>query len=95
MVAIHDERGELFLDTFGLSDSIAKFELTGYRCAAHTLELAIDDAMKQAPATRNLIGRAREVVKKLRNQIIMVLIRSSKLLAPVLDCKTRYFTIYI
>lgn len=75
--------------TFGLEESKVRFKLTGYRCAAHTLELAIDDAMKQSAGTKNLISRAREVVKKLRNQIIMVLIRSSKLLSPILDCKTR------
>jgi len=41
------------VETFGLNDSIAKFKLIGHDCAAHTLELVINDAMKQAQAAKN------------------------------------------
>ncbi|KAG0437735.1 hypothetical protein HPB47_017308, partial [Ixodes persulcatus] len=39
--------------------------LRGVRCAAHTLQLAVDDAMKKASA-KATVAKAREVCKKLR-----------------------------
>ena len=38
------------------------------RCAAHTLQLAVDDALKQAS---NIIAKARHVAKRLRTQNVL------------------------
>ena len=49
-------------------------DVEGFRCVAHTLQLAVLDALKLAPVDR-LINRAREVMKILKNQTFMILLR--------------------
>ena len=61
---IEDEPGsnEPFVDSPDINP-----ELLGYRCAAHTLQLAILDALKNV-STRTLLELARRVCKCLKNQ---------------------------
>ncbi|XP_064475529.1 zinc finger BED domain-containing protein 4-like [Ornithodoros turicata] len=67
--------------------------LKGVRCAAHTLQLAVDDAMKKA-SVKGTIARAREVCKKLRCPTVMMMIKKLRLRKPILDCPTRWLSTY-
>lgn len=60
------------------------------RCAAHTLELAINDALKNCELAAEIINVAREIVKKLRTDNIMNLIVVKNLPKPKIDCPTRW-----
>ena len=55
-------------------DIIINPALRGYRCASHTLQLAVLDSLKLTTANNTLI-MARKVVKSLCNQTIMMCIR--------------------
>ena len=83
---IEDEPGsnEPFVDSPDINS-----ELLGYRCATHTLQLAILDALKNV-STRTLLELARRVCKCLKNQNIMISIRNLKQKNPILDSKTRW-----
>ena len=63
--------------------------LRGLRCAAHTLQLAVDDALKQS-SLKSDIAKARHVCKILRNPSIMVILKKLKRKKPILDCVTRW-----
>ncbi|XP_018376455.1 PREDICTED: uncharacterized protein LOC108769763 [Trachymyrmex cornetzi] len=67
--------------------------LTGIRCAAHTLQLAVDDALKRAKSISQLILKARNLAKKLRTQTFIYLIRKQNLKKPTLDCPTQWCSI--
>ena len=67
--------------------------LMGFRCAAHTHQLAVLDALK-ATSAKNTLNFARRVVKELRNQTIMICIRQLKKKNPILDGKTRWGSSY-
>jgi hypothetical protein len=71
-----------------IKEALKNPDVEGFRCAAHTLQLAVLDAMKLAPVDR-LINRAREVMKILKNQTFMILLRREKRKKLML-CKTRY-----
>jgi len=71
-----------------IEEALKNQDVEGFRCAAHTLQLAVLDALKLAPVDR-LINRAREVMKILKNQTFMILLRREKRKKPML-CKTRY-----
>jgi hypothetical protein len=60
-----------------IKEALKNPDVEGFRCAAHTLQLAVLDAMKLAPVDR-LINRAREVMKILKNQTFMILLRREK-----------------
>ncbi|KAL5246377.1 hypothetical protein ACI65C_013785 [Semiaphis heraclei] len=62
---------------------------TGVRCVAHTLQLAVIDSLKGS-AVEKLLNKVRILVKKLRNQTYLYLIKKEKLKSPVLDCLTRW-----
>jgi hypothetical protein len=63
--------------------------LRGVRCAAHTLQLAVDGVMKEG-AIANLMGRSRKVAKKLRTPSIAVMAKKLHLKKAMLDCPTRW-----
>ncbi|KAM7306571.1 uncharacterized protein ISCGN_010274 [Ixodes scapularis] len=65
--------------------------LQGMRCAAHTLQLAVHDTLKE-PTLADFIKKSRTLSKKLRSQTIMSLIRKLKLKKPVIDCSTRWMS---
>jgi hypothetical protein len=62
-------------------------DVEGFRCAAHTLQLAVLDALKLGSVER-LINRVRELMKILKNQTYMIILRREKRKKPILDCKT-------
>ncbi|GLV46433.1 hypothetical protein CBL_20772 [Carabus blaptoides fortunei] len=57
------------------------------RCWAHTLQLCVDDALKDR---NQVIAKARKAAKKLRTPTILVLIKKMKLRKPIVDCPTRW-----
>lgn len=66
------------------------------RCCAHTLQLAIHDALEQSNA-RRILGRAREICKSLRNQVINTEFKriSPSTILPPLDITTRWCSQYM
>ena len=65
----------------------------GVRCAAHTLQLAVEDALKKS-SLRDVIDPARCIWKKLRNPSAFVLLKKLKLRKPVSDSPTRWYSTY-
>ncbi len=63
--------------------------LSGYQCAAHTLHLAVLDALKN-PAATKLVNCARKVVLRLRNPTVRSSLRNLKHKKPILDNSTRW-----
>lgn len=63
------------------------------RCAAHTIQLAINDALKKSECNV-FIEKARDLVKKLRLQHVLLQIKSQKYPVPPLDCITRWLSTY-
>lgn len=65
------------------------------RCAAHTMQLCVLDSLKDTTSIErmetyhDIIKKARNVVKTLRNQNFMSLIQEEKLPKPILDCASR------
>ena len=64
------------------------------RCAAHTLALAIEDALKRDEDSKKTLSRARRVVKKLRNPNLILKLRERGALKPILDVPTRCGSTY-
>ncbi|XP_022170580.1 uncharacterized protein LOC111033930, partial [Myzus persicae] len=54
---------------------------TGIRCVAHTLQLAVIDSLKGSTVEK-LLNKVRILVKKLRNQTYLYLIKKEKLKSP-------------
>lgn len=73
------------------------YDITGVNCAAHTLQLAITDALKAIPSSqKNVIELIRRVAKILRlsssmHQIIEAGLNYKR---PRLDCVTRWGSMY-
>ncbi|XP_064462638.1 uncharacterized protein LOC135373352 [Ornithodoros turicata] len=63
----------------------------GVRCAAHTLQLAVHDALKNEEA-QETVGKCRALTKLLRTQTMMSLIRKLQLKKPVIDTPTRWMS---
>lgn len=61
----------------------------GMRCVSHTLQLAVIDSLKEDGISTTL-NKVRALVRKLRNQTYMYLIKKENLKAPILDCLTRW-----
>lgn len=65
--------------------------ILGVRCAAHTLQLVVDDAFKNAAkGISSLIQKARRLVKKLRTQTFLYMLKKQNLKKPIIDCPTRW-----
>ncbi|XP_018406377.1 PREDICTED: zinc finger BED domain-containing protein 4-like, partial [Cyphomyrmex costatus] len=65
--------------------------LTGVRCAAHTLQLVVDDALKNTTKGISLlIKKARRLVKKLRTSTFLYMLKKQNLKKPIIDCPTRW-----
>ena len=64
--------------------------IRGIRCAAHTLQLAVEDAITSCPDTNLIIGKARDVAKHLRTPNVMYILRAQKAPCPILDTETRW-----
>ncbi|CAL8358594.1 unnamed protein product [Merluccius merluccius] len=61
--------------------------LRSVRCAAHTLQLAVDDALKQVS---NIIAKARHVAKRLRTQNVVCVLKRMGHKRAIVDCATRW-----
>lgn len=64
------------------------------RCAAHTIQLAVNDALQKSNCVP-IIDKARQLVKNIRLQQILLKLEAAGLPIPSLDCITRWFSIYI
>lgn len=64
------------------------------RCAAHTLQLAIDDAMKKTPSIGPIIDKVRELSKYMRTPTIHLTLRCREKPLPSIDCATRWGSTY-
>lgn len=62
----------------------------GVRCAAHTVQLSILDALKSSRGNRRVLKKARRLCKCLRKQIIRDVLRALGLQLPGLDIVTRW-----
>ncbi|XP_040360142.1 uncharacterized protein LOC121048176 [Ixodes scapularis] len=97
------DSGEHAFGTYGLISLLDNPEVThlpglddadlmlGVRCAAHTLQLAVTDALKESGSC-TIVAECRALVKKLRVQSAMGLIRKLGLKKPVIDCPTRWMS---
>ena len=79
---------EIVLDSLLDSGSTCGI-LRGVRCAAHTLQLAVADALKETSCKEG-IDKARSVCKRLRTPSIMTILKRLGQKKPVIDCPTRW-----
>lgn len=75
--------------------SIYTLNINGIRCAVHTLQLAIRDALK-ATGLNELISKCRQICKLLKKgSVKRLLIQNNIFISiPKLDCKTRWNSTY-
>ncbi|XP_065316108.1 uncharacterized protein LOC135924909 [Gordionus sp. m RMFG-2023] len=66
--------------------TIISYPIYSVRCAAHTLQLALQDAIKFSPIVET-IAKARSLNLKLRHPTYQKLLKIMKLPKPVLDCR--------
>ncbi|KAF0702319.1 Zinc finger BED domain-containing protein 4, partial [Aphis craccivora] len=66
---------------------------TGIRCVAHTLQLAVIDSLKDS-GIEKLLNKVRVLVRKLRNQTYIYLLKKENLKSPILDCLTRWHSTF-
>ncbi|KAF0702707.1 zinc finger BED domain-containing protein RICESLEEPER 1-like isoform X2, partial [Aphis craccivora] len=64
-----------------------------FRCSAHTIQLCVYDGLKNI-TNKEILNKARKVVKKLRTPTIANMLIKSGLKKAVLDCDTRWNSIY-
>lgn len=86
-------------DQASLNVAIELFEtktkiLNGIRCAAHTLQLVINTALKATDYAKKLIPKCRRIVKSLLAPNMLNLIRQQNLKYPKIDCSTRWSSTY-
>lgn len=84
--------GRTVADIFKLENPSLHY-ITGVRCAAHSLQTAIEDALK-ASNSNMLIRICRGVVKALRTPNILIELKKQNGNVPVLDVKTRWNSSY-
>ena len=75
-------------------DQRYNFSIISMRCAAHTLQLAVNDVLKETNF-RNVLEKARKVVKKTRTQNLRLVFQREKHTLPILDCETRWGTTFL
>lgn len=66
----------------------------GLRCAAHTLQLVINVALKDTNYSSKLIKKCRRVVRTLLTPNMVNLIQQQHLRMPIIDCLTRWSSTY-
>lgn len=67
--------------------------ITNIRCGSHTLQLCVNDVLKHENV-KEKIDTLRHIVKKLRTQTYINILKNSDLKRPVIDCITRWNSTY-
>lgn len=67
----------------------SNFSVQGMSCLAHTMQLAVEEALKDCKVVED-ISDARKLVKKLRTPTISQMLRTLNLKVPAIDCETRW-----
>lgn len=75
---------------FAMNENGQRDCVAGLLCAAHTLQLAINDAIKKLETKTGLLRKAKDVCLRLRRQNILDIISSRKLPMPILNNVTRW-----
>lgn len=78
---------------FTLNNS-GNFKIRGMLCAAHTLQLAIKDAITENVGTQAILHMARNVVNTLRQPNNAYRLKAAKLNKAINDCRTRWTSTY-
>ena len=85
-----DDLRALAVDTSEVStSSVPDTTIYTVRCAAHTLQLAIRDGLKQHGAS-TVLAQARSVAKKLRAPNMLSSLKNKGQLLPMIDVETRW-----
>ncbi|XP_050059928.1 uncharacterized protein LOC126551173 [Aphis gossypii] len=87
------EETEYVLNRIELANLGDSSIFNGIRCVAHTLQLAVLDTLKHNSIDK-LLNKVRSLVRKLRNQTYIYLIKKEKLKLPILDCLTRWHSTF-
>ena len=77
-----------------ISEQQCSFGIASVKCAAHTLQLAVNDVVKKRQFNET-IEAARKIVKKTRNHNLRLVFRKHQQSLPVLDCETRWGSTYV
>lgn len=89
---ITDDENEILNED---SHSFLSGQLRGFRCAAHTLQLTLHDVWKNEANYNEVIMKSRIVVKQLKKQNTIILLKVKQLNLAILDCPTRWFSTYL
>lgn len=68
--------------------------VTGIKCAAHSLQLAVNEGLEESDAAA-IIFKCREKIKKLRNQVYLIEFRNRGAKYPIIDVETRWSSCYL
>lgn len=80
---------EVFSTVNEKDDSTEKYQIRSVRCAAHTLQLAVTDVLKDKKIAAT-ISEAREVCKKLGSPVVKRFLKAMHKKKPIIDCSTRW-----
>lgn len=80
---------EIMDDAFLDQDWYDFGQVRGYRCAAHTLQLALEDVWK-AEGKDGIVPKARKAAKQLKKPNTQNLLKKTEQLLGILDCETRW-----
>ncbi|KAJ2941722.1 hypothetical protein O0L34_g10530 [Tuta absoluta] len=72
------------------SEGVDPHLITSIRCVAHSLQLAVQDALRADELLIPTIEEARNIVRRLRTPTMKNLIKSAKKNKPILDNNTRW-----
>nr|XP_036677360.1 E3 SUMO-protein ligase ZBED1-like [Drosophila suzukii]XP_036678275.1 E3 SUMO-protein ligase ZBED1-like [Drosophila suzukii] len=72
-----------------MNDVVLENKCISVRCAAHTLQLAVNAVLKDKNCSKT-IGFARNLVKKLRTPTMSYIMKEKNLRKPPIDCPTRW-----
>lgn len=93
VIEIENETTDHFQEGVFFDDNFVFNNLIGIRCAAHTLQLAIKDSIKNADLYE-FISEAHDLVKKLQIPSLMLKFTDANIKRPVLDCPIRCNSMY-
>ncbi|XP_073819412.1 uncharacterized protein [Musca autumnalis] len=71
----------------------SSYQIINIRCGAHTLQLCVNDVLKQQ-AIKERIENLRDVVKKLRTKKFLNILKNELHKKPIIDCATRWNSTY-